>query len=107
MFTKAQQLIKEGFSFTNEGHEHDRSTNKARAIFLRDLSKADHNYRVSRSMKNSPDFVTNAVDGWIKDLGRNKSTYLAAKHQKGENSYNPFKGYTDKSYEENRGIVGV
>jgi hypothetical protein len=107
MFNNAMQLVKVGYAFTEEGHKYDEDTNKASAKLFRDDLKAAQDYRIARTRKNAPDLVTSGLDNFVKSVARNKYTYLANKHKKGENSHNPFGGYTDKSFEENRGAVGV
>ena len=99
-------LDKFAFAVTKAGHKFDKEENQA------------NSERVSRNLKNEKKYADeHPVMGFMsgnhpmsrfnKEVSRNKFASNAAKHSKGENSYNPFSGLTDKSYKESKKTLGM
>ncbi len=101
MITAGQYLEKVAFSTTSEGHKLDAKNYQSAADYLDNVSKAEREYRSKAPVRS---YLRQGVAGiFTTEALRNKMQYLAAKHKKGENSYNPIKGWTDEEYKKNKG----
>jgi len=100
MITAGEFIEKVAFSITDDGHKLDSKTYQAASDYLNNVVKAEQEYR-----KSSPALAyirKGVMSTFPEEVARNKMQHLAAMHAKKENSYNPFAGLTDKSYEENK-----
>jgi len=90
-------LEKLGFAVTKAGHKYDAEENKADVKRIQKNLDNEKDYSkehplIGFSSGNSP------VERFVKEVSRNRSAYKALKHMKGENSYNPFAGWSDSEY---------
>ena len=98
---KALEIVKiAGFAFTEDRHKMQEKIKE---------SESNHHDQSAAAMKRYK--RDNPVGGWFDGLdndiddaevARNRAEWERRNHARGENSWNPFRGLTDRSYDENK-----
>jgi len=98
--TCGEYMEKVAFSVTPEGHKLDNARYQAASDYFGKGAKAEKEFRKKAPVRS---YLNNGIAGiFAEESLRNKSQYLADKHKKGKNSYNPFAGWTDEEMKKNK-----
>lgn len=101
MITKtSEELLKEAFAVSDEGHELDSKRYKAISDLYKNVADAEEDYQVDAPVRG---FLRNGLFGtsMAKAMG-NKAEYSGLKHQAGKNDYGLLAGYSDKAVDKLR-----